>query len=308
MPPEEVVEEVVPIVGEVVADEAIDDAAAELEFAAGFDGTEVVKDDAAPAEAVVVEEPVVAEVPTVVESKPLTTTDQQFLDLVKKAQSIDEVNVLLAKMRDHTNGRIGSIEHTLKSIQESTASGSPIEVTDEDFAELLKDLPDIAPNVIAGVKRVMGKVKGRASVVVETPEQFEARVNTVADQRIALALKKQSEKLAMDTLTKQHADWNTVIGPKDSQTEFRTWLSTQPHTYAETFLDSWDPAVVAEGLSKFKASKVKAEPPKPSGKAETAAARAQRLLEAVPARGGSAAPAKAGKKTDEEEFEEGFKS
>lgn len=323
------------------ADEAVkaaeqahaDEVAAELAFNAGFEGTEArivdltpeelkAKEDEAKAEAdaKAAEEALAAK--TAEEdakkaelAKPLTANDQQFLDLVKKAQSIDDMNAVIQQVRDRTSGRLGSIEQTLKTLQEATPIGQSVEVTEADFAELFKDLPDIAPGVVTGLKRVLGKMKGTAAPTpVETPEQFEARVNEVADKRIAAALDKKEKKSAMDELARKHADWNTVIGPANSTTEFRTWLKTQPHEYAVTFLASWDPTVVAEGLDRFKESKKPKPAPvivvkaKGEEKPQPHVARAQRLAEAVPARGGAAAPAKAGRKTAEEELEEGFKS
>ncbi|MGH9428395.1 MAG: hypothetical protein ACRD2L_19080, partial [Terriglobia bacterium] len=245
------------------------------------------------------------------EPKLAQITEPQFLDLVKKANSVTELNAALQRVRDESAGRIGSLQELVKKLQEATPSGVSVDVADSDFSELMTEIPDIAPKLITGLKRVLGKIKGTGPVVPSvTVAEIDARVETIATKRIAETLVARDQKRAMDDVTKQHKDWQTEIGSVNSKTEFRQWMETQPHAYAETFYSSWEPDVVAEALTKFhdfkKAKSALVVESKPVVPAPSA--KEQRLKEAVPPKGGVVVPAKPKQKTPEEEFAEGFTS
>jgi hypothetical protein len=242
------------------------------------------------------------------EPKIATITEPQFLDLVKKANSIDEIRQLAEKVRDGVNGRVGSLEQTIKKLQEATPVGQAITVTPEDFAEINKDLPDHAKMLADGLTRVLGKFKGTAQPTVsETPEEFEARVNRVSDQRIEAREKARLEadqKEAREALALVHPDWEAVVGTKDSGSEWRQWLRTKPATYERKMLNTNDADTLAESLTTFKALQDEKKKPKPAAPN----ARAERLREAVPIRGGASAPNTKREPTPEEAFAEGFAS
>lgn len=291
------------------------EALAEKEFESGYTGAEApvvektaeeITEEAAAAEMKAAEDAKALEAAKAAElTPPLTDSEKQLQDLIAKVGTIDDVKVLVEKIRGDAFGKIGGLERTIKALQDTTPVGQPIVATPEDFAELMTDLPDVAPKLLTGLTRVLSKFKGTAqAAAAESPEQFEERVNKAADARVAQRLLERDQRDAMKEVSKKHSDWNTVIGPENSQTEFRQWLKTQPHEFATTFLKSWDPEVVVDGLNKFKEFKT----PKPAPKPAATKTRTQLLSEAVPARGGVSAPSKPRQKTPEEEFEEGFKS
>lgn len=243
------------------------------------------------------------------EPKLAQLTEPQLLDLVQKANSVTEIRAIVDKVRDETKGRVGSLEQTIKKLQEATPVGQAIVVTAEDFAEIGKDLPEHAKMLADGLTRVLSKFKGTAPVKEETPEEFEARVNRIADERFAQAKAADIEREKTQSrtrLSEQHADYATVIGSPESNTPWRQWLKTQPGSYETRMLSTWDADVLADSLDRFKEfQKEQAKKPKP---AVVPNGRAQRLAEAVPARGGASAPRKPGVKTPEEELAEGFNS
>lgn len=238
-------------------------------------------------------------------------SEQEFQALVKKANTVDEVRALAERVRDTANGRLGSLEQTIKKLQEATPIGQKIIVTPEDFAEIGKDLPDHAKMLADGLTRVLSKLTGTATsavpAVVETPEQFEERVNRIADERMAKREQARidlAQKEAREDLSLAHPDWETVIGPKDSATDFRQYLDTQPPLYKKRILNTNDADVLSEALTKFKTlQEEKKKVPVP-----TTSERTERLKEAVPARGGAAPPSTHRTKTPEEDFAEGFNS
>ncbi len=264
-------------------------------------------DEAAKAEA----DRLAAEAAKVPEPVFLTAADPLFQDLVTKAKSVDEIRALVDRVRDTTNGRVGSLEQTIKKLQEATPIGQAITVSAEDFAEIGKEMPEHAKMLADGLTRVLGKIKGTgAPVVSETPEEFEARVSAVADKRAQdreNARIKAIQDEARADLASVHPDWETIVGPKDSQTEFRKYLDTQPVLYKKKVLNTVEADVLAEAITKFKTiqeEKARAAlKPKPKTNA-----REERLREAIPVRGGGAPLNTNREQTPEEAFAEGYNS
>jgi hypothetical protein len=235
-------------------------------------------------------------------------TQQEFLDLVSKANSVGEIRALVEKVRDTAQGRVGNLEQMIRKLQEATPVGQAIAVTVEDFAEIHKDMPEHAKMLADGLTRVLSKFKGTATPVpTETPEEFAERVNRIADQRIAereAARLKVIQDEARADLAIVHPDWETVVGPKDSSTEFRKYLKTQPGLYEKRILSTNEADVLSEALTKFKTEQEKKKPKTPV----TPSAREERLREAVQVRGGATPPNKNRTKSPDEEFAEGFNS
>ncbi len=70
------------------------------------------------------------------------------------------------------------------------------------------------------------------------------------------------QKTAMKALSKLYPDWEEIVGPKGSTTEYRKWLAEQPTDYQAMIETSWDQEVVGESIGRFKAEtarKVKAK-------------------------------------------------
>jgi hypothetical protein len=63
---------------------------------------------------------------------------------------------------------------------------------------------------------------------------------------------KQEHQQAIETLSRRHPDWAEIVGPENSQTEYRKWLAKQPPEYQAKILASWNPGEVANSIDKFK--------------------------------------------------------
>jgi hypothetical protein len=251
----------------------------------------------------------VAAAAKVAEVKLATPSEREFQDLVRKANGVDDIRALAEKVRDTTNGRVGSLEQMIKKLQETTPTGQSVVATPEDFAEIGKDMPDHAKMLADGLTRVLSKFKGTGSTApAETPEAFNERVNQAADERLA---KRDAEREATaqsearSDLGVAHPDWETVVGPKDSTTEFRTYLKTQPALYEKHILGTNDAYILSEALTKFKDVQDAKKKPKPP---VVNTARHDRLREAVQVRGGAAPLNTNREKSDLEQFAEGFTS
>ncbi len=232
-----------------------------------------------------------------------TLTEAQLNELVTKVSSIDALQGELKKFRDESAGRFGSMVDTLKKVQESTAAGQQVVVTAEDIAEFTKEFPDLGEKLARDLTKVMSKLKGTGQTVpvAETPEAFAARVAPIVETHVAQERVRIQQELAYTRLADKHPDWLNIVGPKDSTTEFRTWLKGKGEAEEMKFLSSWDPNYVSTTIDNFKKEKVK---PKPVVVNENS--RTKRLEESVTPKGGGSTPPAPKEQTVAQAFAEGF--
>jgi hypothetical protein len=237
-------------------------------------------------------------------------TPAELDDILKKANSVAEVREAMTKFQRDSAGRIGSLESTIKALQAQATTAVPLEVKAEDLVNFTKEFPELAPKLAEDLTKVLSRLKTAGEAPKgETPEEFTARVMPIVQAHVDNAQEAERKRLAPKILASRHKDYPTVIGAPDSNTEWRKWLKTQPGNYEERMLNSWDGFELADSLDTFKEHQrvelEKAEKAKkPAPKTPVPDARAQRLLEAVPARGGSIVRTKAEAKTEEDAFKE----
>jgi len=210
----------------------------------------------------------------------------------------DEYESLLAKVaeidniKNDYNGKFGGLKRTLDSFKnESTGE---IEISDEDFAELTADYPEVADQTKAGLKRVLSKLRGAGQ------QQDPSLVERIYQEKITPELQKLSadfqSKLKAQTdfysndrvMSRSHPDWLEVI--RDG--EYQAFVTKEK-------LDA-DPVshdVLAAQIAKFKAAK---KPPE----AIDNSARQKQLKQAVAPKsvGGHGTTSE-----DEDAFDAGFK-
>ena len=284
----------------VVTDEPSDEVVqAELAaFDSGYSGTVEEPTENPPP----VETPVEAAADPVVAP---AVSDAQLKDLLAKVGTVDELKLAIDKLRGDAFGKVGGLERTLKQIQDATPIGQPIEVKAEDLKGIEAEFPglNLAPALAKDLTAVLSKMKGTGSTTPGmTPEEVKAQIDASKAETAAL-LEEARKRSAIERLSDVHEDWQAVIGPPDSQTEFRTWLKGQGADTEKTFLESWDPRYIGKTLTTFKEAKKVA----PKEKLKAPDARGQRLAEAVPARGGGVPVSKAKVNEEELAFEAGYK-
>ncbi len=282
-----------------------EDAVALAEFADGFSDAPVeVKTPEAdlgpeiPAETAPEETPVVEPVVEETKPAPATLTTEQIEAMIANASSVQDVRAAIAKLRDDAFGRVGGIERLIKDIQAATPQGVQVEVTEDDMKELKEEYPGLMTPLVSGLTRVLGKMKG-TKTVPSVPSLTQAEIESIADAKADAKVQAISQTMLRDQLRMQHRDWETVVGPKGSETEFRKWLKADAEKERQA-LTSFDPVYLADVISEFKATKK----PKPAAPVDTT--RSARLEEAVPVRGGGGKPPMPRKMTPEEEFASGF--
>lgn len=251
-----------------------------------------------PAPVVKVEEPEPVTVPEPVpEVKYAQITEQQLSDILSTAHSVEEIKAALEKTRNDAFGEMGGLKRTLKQLQEATPAGEPIVVSAEDLAELKEEFPEMTDKMAKGLTRVLAKVKGTGKAAVLDQAALDAAMAT----KLAEGRETITKEQAIERLTDKHENWREIIGPKDSPTEFRTWLKTQEAAYAATVLETWNPREVAKAIDKFQEHQKK----KPAPPAPKPGSRAARLEEAVPSRG-NPTPATPREQTEQEAMVAGF--
>lgn len=296
----------------VVTDEPADEVAqAELDaFDSGYSGTVEEPTENPPP----VETPAPSETPAPVET-PVSAdppvapvvSDAQLKDLLAKVNTVDELKLAIEKLRGDAFGKVGGLERTLKQIQEATPIGQPIEVKAEDLKGIEAEFPglNLAPALAKDLTAVLSKMKGTGSAPSGmTPDEIKAQIDAARSEgkadTVAL-LEEERKRIAIERLTDVHEDWQTVIGPPDKPSEFRTWLKGEGEAKEKAFLESWDPRLIGKTLSQFKEAKKAPPKPKPTD------SRGQRLAEAVPAKGGGVPTSKSKVNEEELAFEAGYK-
>jgi len=199
-------------------------------------------------------------------------------------------------------GTIGNVKNEMMTrLQGLAPAGAAITISDDDFAELAADFPELAGHTKTAIERIIAKGGLRG-----TGDPAPAQVD-----QAQLRKERMDEELA--ELNFIRPDWKEVVGfnadgSADPNSEYRKWLAEQPETYRNTVSNTLSARITERSISKFlevKAGKT-AKPPTISQNPRDDARR-ERIAAAVQptGRGERPAPARA---TPEDEFRAGFAS
>lgn len=165
----------------------------------------------------------------------------------------EELKALKAKVANTTSdpeavrklhGEIGNINRTLKALQ-STPAKTDEAPADDELAAALKSAEAAAeeyPEVVGPLVKALKASIARQPAAQAQPEDLA--------ERVTAAVSKARETDAIEALKEEHPDFMTV---RDTP-EYKTWLSSKPPEFQEKFNTTWNPAVVARGLTEFKDS------------------------------------------------------
>jgi hypothetical protein len=268
-------------VAEVTETPTTDDAAYAASFAEGFTGQ--------PTESPVAEDPKPEQV-----DKAEVTPEPKYVQLTEeKYNQIEKVLGMVTKL-DQGFGTLGQIQQTLKQMQAAEKAGFDMDaITEEDFAELKAEFPELASMLTKGMNRGAKKFKVPAS-------QAPSVDDTDLADRVSL-------KLAAKLLEDDFPDWRAIVGPAGSETPFRKWVSTLHEVDQKKIWGSRNPLYLAQQLTKF--TEATAAPAKVTNAAGSAPPtkppapdRTARLKAAVPVKGVAPATTPA----DEGGFSSGF--
>ncbi len=228
--------------GEVVIEEVQDDAAALASAMAGYNA----RGSTPPAD--VPNEPSVQEAetpePAIEEEEPVVPAAQSLAEQLAELKA--QVSTL-ASDSDPTavrklHGEIGDINRTLKQLQVKV-DPEPAPVSDELTAAM-----EAAEKVATEFPELTGPLVAALKVLSTKQAQEPAAQHAVVDVAGEVAKQRQSD--AIEALTEEHPDFQTV---RDTP-EFKAWEATKTPEYQHKLRNTWNPAVVAKGLSEFKES------------------------------------------------------
>ena len=264
------------------------------DFNAGFDGTHT--DPTETPELTSVNKEIAATAPAT--PNYVQITQEQLDGLMATAARIEEIKATATTQIDKAFGKIGGVERLISDLQKATPAGQAVNVSQDDFAELTAEYPELAEMQLKGLSRVLSKMNVRG-VAGESFDQ--EKLNALVSERLEPALKGVDQKVQQTVqsilLSRDHKDWREVVGETNAPTEFRKWMSTQPAEFQKEINTTYDAEVISGALTKFKAA-VKAK--------AAISQRQSRISAAVTekgAGGSSEAPA-----NDDDDFNEGFRT
>lgn len=233
-------------------------------------------------------------------------SEQTSADVASLLQRISALEAISKRSADSLGGRLGSIEQLVRTLQSNTPDGKPLAVSAEDFAELKEEFPMLAEIQVRAFNKVLEKFKGTGissdvldGVVVKTREEAER----AAEQRF---IRKRADEFR-EEIADSHPNWAEIVGLPEQdggpppETEYRTWLKTQPADYQARVLNTYSASVVGRSIDKFHDWKTehtnKATPASPKPAAST---RQQQLRAAVQPRTSGGQPKEEKTLTEEE--------
>lgn len=181
------------------------------------------------------------------------------------ASTLEDVRAQLKELRESgadaatvrkMHGEIGELNRTIKQIKALQKAEAP---ADDEFAAALEsaekvaqEYPDIAGPLVKAIKVLQSRAQQPAPAAAEpeTPDlqQEPTQANaqpSVEDLRVAAA-----QEAAIKALDEVHPDRFKV---KETP-EFKAWFAAKPPEYQTQVNTSWNPAVVAQCFTEFKAS------------------------------------------------------
>jgi hypothetical protein len=233
-------------VGEVIGDAASAAQAEEMAaLMAGYNNT-AVRAEQAPAEVVAEPTATPEEVGPVIE--PATPSQ------ATQAPSLaDELAALKAKVKSmggddpeavrRMHGEIGEINRTLKRLTDAQPKPEPVKdeltLAIEEAEAIATEFPEMAGPLVKAMKLLNG-----ARAQAPAPEVGDI------DTRVANTVTQLREREAIEALVEEHPDYETV---RDTP-EFKAWEASKTPEFQHKLRNTWNPAVVARGLTEFKES------------------------------------------------------
>ncbi len=192
---------------------------------------------------------VVEEKPEVVE-EPLVLagmTEKQLKEL------LDEIPKY-RKQIDNLAGTNGKLNVAIQKLQQETAQGAHVTVTDEDMADF-KEFPELGNMTKSALNKALSKINLRGTGSAQTPEEY-----------VSLA-RKAAEEVATIERVKTHAEllngltpgWDVIVGVPDSEgnlpdTAYRRWLASKPADYQKKIGDSNNAFEIGSSIKEFNAA------------------------------------------------------
>lgn len=175
-------------------------------------------------------------------------TEAQIADLLSEIPKY-------RKQIDNLAGNNGKLNAALQKLQQETLNGEAVTVTDEDFAEMANEWPELAGMTKNMMSKILGRINLRGTGTAETPEAYVSLAKQAA-QEVAT---QERVKTHIELLDGLHAGWDKIIGlpGADGQvpdTSYRKWLATQPAEYQTKLNESNNAFEIGASITAFNAA------------------------------------------------------
>jgi hypothetical protein len=177
-------------------------------------------------------------------------TEDQLADLLK-------LNSKVGKL-DEGFGTLGNIKQRIEQLDaRQTGDGKPVEVTDEDMADLKAEFPEFADLTKKVLAKVVAKMRGPGHAAPVDTEALVSQAETRAEAKVFQRIRKEADA----DLQSDHPNWRKDVWGdqdngktefKDVKTPFTAWLSTQPDSTRQRILDSNNAEFLSRQLTRFK--------------------------------------------------------
>jgi uncharacterized protein YoxC len=216
-------------------------------------------------------------------AKAAQITEEQFNELLARANALSDVKAETQRKLDQAFGQIGGLKQVIEKLQGGTKQGQPVEVSAEDVSEMREEFPELADLMLKSLQKVAGKFRGTAGA----PD-----VDRLINERVE---KTQSELIDSRLDEIVDGDWKAEVASPG----FKEWFEKQDASI-KSLSESTSVRDAATMLRAFAKSKNTASvsTPKPT-------ARQNQLAAAINPKSSGA---KATVTTDEDEFDAGFRS
>jgi len=269
-------------VAEVVEQTEEPDAAALAAFASGFDEeTPPAKETPPPAVATEAPSPVQepkAPVPVTPRYVRLTEDD------VQRLRSAADETANLKQQLSKAFGTLGNMQQVINQIRNQTPAGAAVEITDEDFAELREDFPELEQRQRVGLERILKRANLTGTAQVATPA-----IDPEAMRNAAATIVHDEGLKDLDDL---HPGWRGIVGkPDDVDNPYRRWLASQKPEYRHLIENTYSAAITKRSIDRFYADQRRPAVRQQPTSARPDAARRDRIQAAVAPRGNGIPPA-----------------
>jgi len=194
-------------------------------------------------------EPVPQADPTPSPQEVLATQLEELRSQVRELKSSNADAATVRKM----HGEIGDINRTLKELHAAAKANTPEEVDDLTAAlkqaeETAKEYPEIAGPLLAAIKVMQARMTA-PKPAEETPQAQPQKAEVTPAPHPSGYSKEQLAAIA--ALDEVHPDRHVI----NKSAEYQAWLKAKPPEYQKKVTTSWNPAVVAQPFTDFKAFK-----------------------------------------------------
>lgn len=189
---------------------------------------------------------------------PTALMTEQLAAMRAQLQELKDQGVPAAEMR-RMYGEIGNINRSLQQLQAAKAVSQAEAPAADDVAAALAEAEEVAkefPEIAGPLVKVL-RAQARAAAAMQaapaqfTPEPQQPWVPETPQIDVEAERQRARQQAAIEAIDELHPDRHQL---KESP-EFKAWFAGKTPAYQQRVLTTWNPAVLSQCFSEFKASR-----------------------------------------------------